>query len=251
MKKIILVAGLLFCSQTIFAQLEKGMIAVGLTSGLSVSNNENEYNTPSSIYNYSNNTRKRTDYNITPTVSYFLSNRFAIGLGIGYSGYSSTNENTNNSLSLNSSSYDYSKTTSQGVFISPYVKYYVPLSDQVYFLLKGSYSATLSTGKTSGYAEATIYDGSGNVTSVTRSGEYGPNKTNTTNMTVGISPGILFMPGKKIGLEFSLGNVIAYNSSVAKTTNNTGGGTSKSTNSGMQLLNFNTISIGTGIYYFF
>lgn len=251
MKKIMLVAGLLFCSQTIFAQLEKGMMAVGLTSGISINKSENEINSPGAAYNYSNNTRKRTDYTITPTVSYFFSNRFAIGLGLGYSGYSSINENTNNNPSANTSDYDYSKTTSQGIFISPYVKYYMPLSEQVYFLLKGSYNTTLSTGKTSGYFEETIYDGSGNVTSVGRSGEYGPNKTNTTDMTVGISPGILFMPGKKIGLEFSLGNVIAYNYRVGKTTNNTGGGTTKSTNSGMQLLNFNTISIGTGVYYFF
>jgi len=251
MKKILLVAGLLFCSQTIFAQLEKGMIAVGLTSNISTSKNENEINSPSSIYNYSNNTRKRTDYNITPTVSYFFSNHFAIGLGLGYSGYSTVNENTNNNVSLNSVSFDYSKTTSQGIFISPYVKYYVPLCDQVYFLLKGSYNTTFSTGKTSGYQEETNYDTNGNIVSFTRSNEYGPNKTNTVDMTVGISPGILFMPGKKIGLEFSLGNVIAYNSRVAKTINNTGGGTSKATTSGLQLLNFNTITVGTGVYFFF
>ena len=251
MKKIMLVAGLLFCSQTIFAQLEKGMIAVGLTSGVIVNNNENEINSPSSTFNYSNSTRKRTDYNITPTLSYFLSNRFALGLGIGYSGYSSTNENTNHNVSSNTSSYDYSKTTSQGIFISPYVKYYIPLSDQVYFLLKGAYSATFSTGKTSGYQEVTEFDVADNIISVTRSNEYGPNKTNTTDRTIGISPGVLFMPGKKIGLEFSLGNVVAYNSRIAKTTNNTGGGTTKSTISGLKVFDFNTISIGTGIYYFF
>jgi len=250
MKKIIIILSFLLCSQTIFAQLEKGMITVGLTSVLSVRRSVNESDPAFSNYN-SNVTSKITSYNIAPNVSYFLSNRFAIGISVGYAGYTSTSENTTNNFLANSSDFSYSKTISNGTSISPYVKYYFPLNNHFNFLLKGGVATTFSTGNTSGYQEKTLYDASGNVTTVTRSNEYGPNKTNTVDMTVGISPGVLFMPGKKIGLEFSLGNVIAYNSRVAKTTNNTGGGTSKSTTSGLQLFNFNTISIGTGIYYFF
>ena len=243
------VAGLLFCSQTIFAQLEKGMIAVGLTSNYSTLKRTDEATSPS--FSSSNFETKNTAYTIAPTLSYFLSNRLAIGLSAGYAGYQTINENTFNDLSANTKSYSYSKTTSGGISVSPYLKYYIPLGEQVYFLLKGSYNATFSNGNTSGYEEDTDYDVNGNVISVTRNSEYGPNKTKTTDMSLGISPGILFMPSKKIGLEFSLGNLIAYNSRVANTTNNTGGGTSKSTTSGLQFFNFNTVNIGTGVYYFF
>lgn len=250
MKKILLVASLLFYSQTIFAQLEKGMIAVGLTSGINSTKIVNETNSPSPSFG-SNNTQKNKSYSIAPTISYFLTNRFAVGLAVGYAGYTNITENTNNYFSRNETDFGYTKTTSNGTSISPYVKYYFPLNNHFNFLLKGGVVTTFSTGNTSGYQEKTLYDASGNVTTVTRSSEYGPNKTNTVNMTIGISPGILFMPGEKIGLEFSLGNVVAYTSNIAKTTNNIGGGTSKSTTSGLQLFNFNTISIGTGIYYFF
>lgn len=249
MKKIMFVAGLLFCSQTIFAQLEKGMIAVGLTSSFNTGKNEDESNTPS--FSSTNYTTKTTSYNIAPTMSYFLTNRFAIGLSVGYAGYKTTVENTSNDLSANTKDLDYTKTISNGTTISPYVKYYFPLSDHFNFLIKGSVNTTFSTGNTSGYSEHTDFDGAGNVLNISRSNEYGPNKTNTVDMGFGISPGVLFMPGKKIGLEFSLGNVVAYNSRTAKTTNNTGGGTSKATTSGLQFFNFNTVSIGTGIYYFF
>jgi len=248
MKKIIIILSFLLCSQTIFAQLEKGMIAVGLTSVLSVRKSVNESDPAFSNYN-SNVTSKTTSYNIAPNVSYFLSNRFAIGISVGYAGYTSTSENTSNNFLANSSDFSYSKTTSNGTSISPYVKYYFPISENVHFLLKAGAANTFSTGKTSGYTDNTTYDAFGNTT-IVRTNEYGPNKTNTVDITAGISPGILFMPTKKIGLEFSLGNLIAYNSRVGKTTNNTGG-TSKATTSGLQLLNFNTITVGTGVYFFF
>jgi hypothetical protein len=250
MKKIILVSGLLFCSQTIFAQLEKGMISVGLSSGFNVTKTTDKNDSPSSFY-ASEFVRKNTSYSVAPTISYFFTNRFALGFSVGYAGYTSSNESSNHDFSTNEKKVSYNKTISSGTSISPYVKYYFPLGDQFNFLLKGGFSSTFSTGKTSGYDENTVYDGSGNVFSVTRSNEYGPNKTNTVDMTFGISPGLLFMPGKKIGIEFLLGNVIAYNSRIAKTTYNNSSSTGNSTTNGLQLFNFNTISIDTGLYFFF
>lgn len=249
MKKILLLASLILSSQTIFAQLEKGMIAIGLTSNFSTTKRTDDATSPG--FSNTSYVEKNTSYSLSPTISYFLSNRFALGIQVGYAGYQTINENTEYDLSINEKDYSYTKTTSNGTNISPYVKYYFPLSDQVYFLLKGSYSTTFSTGKTSGYNENTVYNVNGDVISITKSNEYGPNKTNTVDMIVGISPGMLFMPTKKIGLEFSLGNLIAYNSSIANTTNSIGGGTSKSTTSSLEFFNFNTLNIGTGIYYFF
>lgn len=259
MKKFLVAALLLVSSQNLFAQLEKGMIAVGLTSRISASKSENEYDytsgSPSNYYyNY---TTKSTTFNIAPDASYFISKRFAVGLQVGYTGYASTSETTNkyhadpvNFVPNDYKTYNYVKTTSAGTTILPYVKYYIPLSEQVYFLIKGSYGVTFSTGKTSGYDETTDYASNGDVISSDKSNEYGPNKTKTTGSTLGISPGILYMPCKKIGLEFSLGNFFGVNSTVNKTTDSNGN-TSKSTTTGLQYLNFNTLNVGTGIYYFF
>jgi len=250
MKKFLILACALIFSQQIFAQLEKGMIAVGITSSIKANKTENEKNDNSGSSNYYYNyTLKSTSYNVAPTASYFLSSRFAVGLQVGYIGYVNTTEITNKYNAPEEIDYAYTKTSSAGINVSPYVKYYIPLSDNVYFLLKGSYGFSNSLGKTSGYNDNTTYDAFGTGTTL-RSGEYGPNKTKTIGMNLGISPGILFMPGQKIGLEFNLGNVVGVTSTTGKTTEDNGN-TSKVTTTNLEYFNFNTLSVGTGIYYFF
>jgi hypothetical protein len=44
MKKLIIIASFLVCSQNIFAQLEKGMISIGLSSALTYSKSTDELN---------------------------------------------------------------------------------------------------------------------------------------------------------------------------------------------------------------
>jgi len=251
MKKFLILTCALFLSQQIFAQLEKGMIAVGITSSIKAGKTENESNYTNGAPNnyYYNNTVKTTSFNVAPTASYFLSSRWAVGVQVGYIGYVTTNETTRKYNTPQEVDYSYTKTSSAGINVIPYVKYYIPLSDNVYFLLKGSYGFSNSAGKTTGYNETTTYDAFGTGTTV-RSGEYGPNKTKTIGMNVGISPGILFMPSQKIGLEFNLGNVVGVTSTTGKTTEDNGN-TSKVTTTNLEYFNFNTLSVGTGIYYFF
>lgn len=251
MKKTIIIISLLLCSQSIFAQLEKGMKSIGLSSGLTLSKSNNESNstTPNGTNITLNNIQKNTGYSIAPTFSYFLSSKFAIGLSIGYSGYSNTTDyqNYNNNILNN----NHTKTTSGGVNISPFIKYYIPLSDQVFFYFRGGIGAGISNGKTSGYTENTTLDAFGNSISTNTTGAYGPNKTNTFSTSIGINPGILFMPNKKIGIELYTGNLIGYNYREDKTEYANGANSTKSTQSGIQFLNFNTLNVGTGVYYFF
>jgi hypothetical protein len=251
MKKLIIIASFLVCSQNIFAQLEKGMISIGLSSALTYSKSTDESNatTPNGTNFHLNNIKKNTGYTIAPTFSYFLSSKFAIGISIGYSGYSNSSESQqygNNIL------YNYhTKNTSGGITISPFVKYYIPLSDQVFFYFKGGISAGINNGKTSGYSDNTTIDAFGNGISTNRANEYGPNKTNTSTTSIGINPGILFMPTKKIGIELYTGNLIGYNYRVDNTKYADGSNTTKSTQNGIQFLNLNTLTVGTGVYYFF
>jgi hypothetical protein len=259
MKKLFLATILLISTQHIFAQLSKGMISVGLTSSIGATKQVNESNNMNGTPNnyYYNYTSKSTSYNISPSASYFIAKHFAIGLQAGYTGYTQTQDNTNkyyaNTVASDPNTHtidNHIKTTSAGFTVMPYLKYYIPLSHNVYFLLQGSYGTTISNGKTSGYDETTDYDTNGNVMSSTRSNEYGPNKTKSFESNFGISPGMLFMPNEKIGFEFSLGNLIGINSTVSKTTNSDGD-TSKNTMTSLQYLNINTLRVGTGIYYFF
>ena len=250
MKKFLIATCMLIFSQRIFAQLEKGMIAVGITSSIRANKieNENNFTNGSPSYFYNKNTFKNTSFNVAPTVAYFLSKRWAVGVQVGYIGYVNTNETTKYSAP-EEMDYSYTKTNAAGINVIPYVKYYIPLSDNVYFLLKGSYGFSNSAGKTTGYTENTTYDAFGTATTV-RTDEYGPDKSKTIGMNLGISPGILFMPSQKIGLEFNLGNVIGMTSSTIKTTENDGN-TSKVTTTNLEYFNFNTLSLGTGVYYFF
>lgn len=248
MKKILLVAGLLFCSQTIFAQLEKGMIAVGLSSAFNYTKKTNEVNN-SGTYPLKN-IQKNSIYNISPTFSYFLSSKFAVGLSIGYTGSTSKQESQYYQQANNLITTSYYTTPSNGVSVSPFVKYYIPLSDQVFFFLKGGIGTTYNHIKSSGYYDETIVDANGNAMSTSRGGDYSTNERNSFSYNVGISPGILFMPTKKIGLEFSLGNVLSYNHSQ-----DDGGNinfiSGKNSSEGFQFLNFNTMNVGTSIYYLF
>ena len=141
------------------------------------------------------------------------------------------------------------KSSSVGIDINPFVKYYIPISENIFFYVKGGVGFSNSKGKLSGYFDGTSYDAFGNGTTV-RSNEYGPNTTKTTVLSLGISPGLLYMPSKKIGIEFTLGNFLGISSFNNESTDSNGN-SSKVTSTNLDYFNFNTLSVGTGIYYFF
>jgi hypothetical protein len=251
MKKIIVIISVLLCSQSTFAQLEKGMKSIGLSSGVTYSKNTNEMTatTPNGTEFTLNNIERKTRYTITPTLNYFISSKFSIGLSLGYNGTSNIKDSPN--YSPNYIINNHTKNTSGGITISPFVKYYIPLSNQVFFFFKGGIGTNFNNGKTSGYTDKIILDAFGNSIHTTRTADYGPDKTNTFSTSIGINPGILFMPTKKIGIELYTGNLIGYNYRIDKTKYADGSNTTKSTQSGFEFLNFNTLNVGTGIYYFF
>lgn len=244
MQRTILIISLFLCSQQIFAQLQKGMIAVGLTSSIKTNKTDNEKNYTSTTVDhyYSKDLKKTSSFEITPTVSYFLSNRFAIGLQIGYTGSVIKEDKTDQYRTLNRTDVSNTKTVSSGITTAPYVKYYIPFSDHVYFFLKGSIETSFSVGKTTGTSQTTTIDNLGN--STLYQNDIDMAKIKTFQMYAGISPGLLFMPTQKIGLEFTLGNLISANKTIDESPN-------KTTSTTLEYLNFNTLRVGTGIYYFF
>ena len=243
----------LVCSQSIFAQLEKGMKSIGLSSGF---NYNKSFNNENATINSEETERTISSYNygISPTINYFLSSKFSVGLSIGYTGsvinnnakYSSSYFNTFDLTNHTKIQNSYFKGVSNGINISPNATYYIPLSDQFFFFLRGGIGSSFSQSKSTGTSNFTDYNTTNNAI-YTNSIENTPNKVYIFNFNVGISPGILFMPTKKIGLEFSIGNLISYNHFQ----NNQPSKSFSITNNGFQFLNINSMSVGTAIYYYF
>lgn len=106
-------------------------------------------------------------YSVLPHVGYFLQDHFAIGLGFGYAG--KTQKDTKGI-----------KTVSEAFAVSPYVRYYAGSGNVKFF---GQLSAPMEWG-----------------TSKT-----GGSKTGTNERYGGaLSPGVVFFPGNKVGIEFSV-----------------------------------------------
>ncbi|AOM80585.1 outer membrane beta-barrel protein [Pedobacter steynii] len=175
MKKLLLslvaVSAFAFSSQ---AQTEKGKIMVGGNVAFDTKKSD------------AAGAKSNTNFQIVPSVGYFVADNFAVGTGVGY-GYSKTSgiagpNNTVISGNKNSS-----------FVVSPFGRYYANLSESFKFF--GQLSVPMAFGKDK------AVDAEGNV---------GAKTASTTEIGVALSPGFAFYPTKKIGIEFAL-NGLNYN----------------------------------------
>ena len=175
MKKLLLslvaVSAFAFSSQ---AQTEKGKIMVGGNVAFDTKKSD------------AAGAKSNTNFQIVPSVGYFVADNFAVGTGVGYS-YSKTSgiagpNNTVISGNKNSS-----------FVVSPFGRYYANLSESFKFF--GQLSVPMAFGKDK------AVDADGNV---------GAKTASTTEIGVALSPGFAFYPTKKIGIEFAL-NGLNYN----------------------------------------
>lgn len=267
MKKYFVVFSLLCSFQIAQAQIQKGAVAVGAQLGLTQSNNT-QSNISAPITGY-----KSTSLKIIPEVSYFLSEKFALGLGVGYSMRSGTQ-----SLSVNSNYtakvYKIKDQTNMVTF-NPYVKYYIKLGEKAFIPLKGGFDLGFGTNKQE-YLKSTpnlssyyfIDNPYNNLTFDYTVMPGGVNKTSSYG--VGIQPAFLFFPADKWGVELSLGNLLGYTIKETKFAQNINSGypgynpynydpnfnnyynsqSEKVTNSQFDFFSLNTKSLNLSIYYF-
>ena len=106
-------------------------------------------------------------YSILPNIGYFLHNNFALGLGLGYAGTTVKNASDNKAVS--------------GEFaVAPYARYYAGKANVKFF---GQLSIPMGWG----------------------TNKSGDTKTGTTeHYGVALSPGVVFFPNSKVGVEFSV-----------------------------------------------
>lgn len=245
MKKIVLSASLLMGTlPLLLAQTRAGAIAIGGTMGFATTNNKTE--TTANGVTTTTEGERSTSISFVPNISYFFSPKLAIGLGVGYRGASSQGPpQTDNSIG-----YTYRlKTSSSGVVINPYAKYYISLGEKAAFFLQGDVNVHIGSSKNE------YYD---NTDNVVREGE--PGKAQAFG--IGILPGILFFPSEKIGIELALGTPASIGNGGAyllgfghqtdrvTTYNGNARAEEKRKTNTISFLNLNSIGVGVSVFYF-
>ncbi len=154
-----------------WAQFERGQAFLGGSISVSAATtNSNQYN-----YKETN-----SQLSIAPSFGYFLNSKIAVGGGIGYS----TSVQKSGNLGIPNQKY-----SSHNFSISPFVRYFFPVSNSFYIALQGQLN--FSRGTATNFVQ--------------------PNGTLTTsplyNLGATISPIFIFFPSPKWGIEASIGSL--------------------------------------------
>jgi outer membrane protein len=192
MKKLslMMVMAILFAAN-VMAQTTKGTWYVGGGLGFSSSNEKTKSGSISADGD------KTSSFNIKPGVGFFISDKISLGIDVGFT--TSTLKSPNNDKSKSS------------IFsINPYARYYMMLNDNFGF------TGTLGIGYASG-------------TSKIEGGGISVDGPKSTQFSFGVTPGLVYFPTNKIGLEANFG-FVGYTSDKFTSTSNTGVKTEQTTN---------------------
>ena len=228
MKSIALSFALLFTMATSFAQesgLKSGKIYVSGSFGFSSESSENESKFNGTTVKVDGPTT--TSFNFIPSVNYMVSDKFSVGLAIGYIYQKYEEKGT--------SGFDPDFSVTNGAFvIAPMANYFVPLGNEKFGLIfQGAVPLSFGTIK----RETT--DG---ITTVSREGS-------SNSFGVNISPGIFYFPSPKFMLTASLGNIVSFSSNTLKYDKTNTSSETKTTNTSFEIFNFSTngpVSSGFG-----
>lgn len=143
------------------------------------------------------------EFSIVPGVGYFIADKLAVGLDLSISSTSNKETEANG---------DYEKVSATEIGFTPYVRKYFMTSDN--FGFTGTFGVGVAFGSSK------IEDRNGNTTTTND----GPK---TTALEIGITPGIVFFPTNKVGLEANFG-FVGF-SSVTSKADLGGGNEAKST----------------------
>ncbi len=226
MKKIAFIVTILsLFSLKTTAQITAGRIYLGGGLGFSSGSGKTTVKTSNSTTEIKD--PIRTTFEIAPGAGYILSDKFGVGLNFGFNSSTSKEDSTNYS----------DKSTSSSFFVNPYFRYYMMLEDN--FGFTGTLNIRLGSGRSK--SETTI----ANITTTVE----GPK---LSSMSIGITPGIIYFPTNKIGLEANIG-FLGFASSTSKQETVFGNSvvTTTSTNSsfGLNVDTF-TPAFNVGFFYY-
>lgn len=134
---------------------------------------------------------KKENFNVLPTVGYFVNTNLAIGLGVGYQ----TEKNTLTSTVGNTVS---ESVTKQPAFVvAPFVRKYWTLSDKLYFF--GQLAVPMQFGKTETETNSVTTVGNTVVTNSTST------EAKYTKIGVTVKPGLDYFLNKNWSIEATIG----------------------------------------------
>lgn len=218
MKKILL-AGAVALFGLSNAQIAKGTVYVSGQVGFSQESNNNT-------------DKKVSEFNIVPTVGYFVNTNLAVGLGVGYRNGKTTFEKseTNTSGTTVTTLDAKTKDINNAIVVEPFVRKYWTLSDKLYFFGQLSVPMEFGSGKDKVEGSTTVTTPSGTTTtSVSTSTD----KAKSTSIGVSIKPGLDYFLNKNWTIEATIGefgyNNKKYNTDGAKSVDNYNFGVNLST----------------------
>lgn len=136
-----------------------------------------------------------TEWNLSPTVGYFLSDGLAVGLSLNLSSsYVSSISSTDGKTTEN--------IMASGLGVSLFARKYMLITEKVYFHGQGSI----------GYTSGSYTDRK----AVGASGLADNDKYTFSNIGINVTPGLTYFVSPKWGVDFSLNNIIGYNMTTSK-----------------------------------
>lgn len=218
------------------AQTESGKVLLNSTINYSRFNNES--NTTGSVAYPTNvdNDYSGFNFNFSPKVGLFVADNLAVGLDLG-GGTGSRQDNRTEYNNTDNTFLSYNiKQTSRQINLGPFVRYYKMLGEKagLYGQLTGGYLRRLEKQRSE-------YVGN-------PSNDYS-NETETRGGYASFSPGFVYFPSKKFGIDLAMGG-FTYNKSKSETHYDSAGQGS-STNTGSSLAaNFGIqyVSVGASLY---
>jgi long-subunit fatty acid transport protein len=198
MKKLLLLVALLLSGSFAFAQLSKGNVLV--TGAFSISSSTEE----STINNRTSDGPTLTSFSFVPNVSYFITNRFSVGLELGLNSIALEEIEVNGNTTITTKDV----TTSFG--IGPFVRYYVPLGQNFYFYGQGGFGITAGNIESTRTSVTTF--GNSTVTNEVKT------QSDLTAVNVRFRPGITYFLNNRFALDASFG-LLNIEGSTVKTGN--------------------------------
>ncbi|GHM99641.1 hypothetical protein WSM22_11310 [Cytophagales bacterium WSM2-2] len=162
-----------------FAQFKKGDVFLGGTLSTSLQNTDSR-TSPFSASNATNNS-----FGISPSIGFFINSKIAIGASPIY--------NTSKQVQTFSASTTTGKSNSYGV--GSFVRYYLPISNSIYFTLQGSVSFLRGTSETTQVNGTTV-------NTIIEQSQY--------TVSALAKPVFIFFPSPKWGIETGFGS-LSYN----------------------------------------
>ncbi|WP_294198887.1 outer membrane protein [Chryseobacterium sp. sg2396] len=148
-----------------------------------------------------NGNNKTENFNVLPTVGYFVSNNFAIGLGIGYQTQKNTNV-VNNFIGAGTTIVTTNEIKQPAFVVAPFARKYWTLGDKLYIF--GQLAVPMQFGKAE-VENKTVTTSGSSVSTASSSSE-----AKYTQIGVTVKPGLDYFLNKNWSIEATIGE-FGYN----------------------------------------